>query len=90
MTSDDAWLAPLRAKFASRLADDLDAFRGAEARGDTEAIIDRAHKLAGLAAMMGAPEVGEAALLLEETARSGSDHAGPLAKLLATIEQARR
>jgi HPt (histidine-containing phosphotransfer) domain-containing protein len=90
MTSDDAWLAPLRAKFTSRLVHEQGAFREAEARGDTEAIIDRAHKLAGLAAMMGAPTVGEAALLLEETARSGSDHADALAALLAAIEQARR
>ncbi len=90
MNSDEDWLAPLRAKFTARLSDELAAFLEAEARGDREAIIDRAHKLAGLAGMMGAPAVGEAALLLEETARSGADHAAPLAGLLAAIEQARR
>ncbi len=89
MTSDDAWLAPLRARFANRLGDELAAFREAEARGDTQVIIDRAHKLAGLAGMMGAPEMGEAALQLEEAARSGTDHAAPLAALIAMIEQAR-
>lgn len=90
MTADDAWLAPLRAKFANRLGDELTAFRAAEARGDTEAIIDGAHKLAGLAGMLGSPALGEAALLLEETARSGADHGAALAALIAAIEEARR
>jgi HPt (histidine-containing phosphotransfer) domain-containing protein len=90
VTGDDAWLEPLRARFASRLGDEPAALRGAQARGDTETIIDRAHKLAGLAGMLGAPQVGEAALLLEETARSGSDYAAPLAALLAAIDDVRR
>lgn len=89
MTTDEDWLAPLKAKFAARLEGEVEALRAAWARRDTETIIDRAHKLAGLAGMVGAPKVGEAALLLEETARSGADPAGQLSELIAEIERAR-
>ncbi|MFO6445940.1 Hpt domain-containing protein [Erythrobacter sp. NE805] len=89
MTSDEDWLAPLRAKFANRLPGEIEALRAAWARRDRETIIERAHKLAGLAGMVGAPEVGETALQLEESARSGADYAGQLSQLIAAIERAR-
>lgn len=89
MSADEEWLAPLRAKFAGRLTAEVETLRTALTRRDRETIIDRAHKLAGLAGMLGAPEVGEAALQLEETARSGADYAGQLFQLIAAIERAR-
>jgi len=89
MSSDNDWLAPLKAKFANRLAGEVEALRTAWARRDRDTVIDRAHKLAGIAGMVGAPEVGEAALQLEETARSGADYAGELSQLIAAIERAR-
>lgn len=85
MTRDDAWLEPLRAKFAERLVNERQEFCAAHARGDTGTIIDRAHNLAGLAGMLGAPEVGDAALQLEERARSGADYADEYEALLAVI-----
>lgn len=89
MSSDEDWLAPLRTKFAGRLAGEVEVLRTAWARRDRNTVIDRAHKLAGLAGMVGAPEVGEAALQLEETARSGADFAEELSRLIAAIERAR-
>lgn len=88
MSSDEDWLAPLRAKFAGRLAGEVEVLRTAWARRDRDTVIDRAHNLAGLAGMVGAPEVGEAALQLEETARSGADYASQLFQLIAAIERA--
>lgn len=89
MTGNDAWLAPLRARFLARLGEELAAFRAASEGGETDAIIDRAHKLAGLAGTLGWPDVGEAALHLEERARSGAGYAPELAALIAAIEHAR-
>lgn len=89
MTSDEDWLAPLKAKFAARLAGEVEALRSAWARRDRDLIIDQAHKLAGLAGMVGEPKIGEAALELEETARNGADYAGQLSKLIAALEGAR-
>jgi HPt (histidine-containing phosphotransfer) domain-containing protein len=45
---------------------------------------DRAHKLAGIAAMFGHPDVGEAALALELAAEAG-DPIGPAAARLDTL-----
>lgn len=89
MTEEEDWLAPLRAKFAVRLGEEAEKFRNLKASGARDEIIGHAHKLAGLAGMMGAPEVSEVALLLEETARSGADYSGELAELIAAIERAR-
>ncbi|MFN6936535.1 MAG: Hpt domain-containing protein [Tsuneonella sp.] len=88
MSTDDAWLDPLKAKFAVRLASEGDALLALVAAHDSEGLIDRAHKLAGLAGMLGAPGVGEAALRLEETARAGGDWAPELDALLDAICQA--
>lgn len=88
MSTDDAWLDPLKAKFAIRLTGESDAFLALVAAHDIEGLIERAHKLAGLAGMLGAPAVGEAALRLEETARSGDDWQAELDVLLAAIADA--
>lgn len=88
MSTDDAWLDPLKAKFAVRLASEGDAFLDLARARDMEGLIGRAHKLAGLAGMLGAPGVGEAALRLEETARAGGDWTADLNALLAAISEA--
>lgn len=88
MSKDDAWLDPLKAKFGIRLTDECHAFLALVAARDNEGLIDRAHKLAGLAGMLGAPAVGEAALRLEETARAGGDWAPELDALLRAISEA--
>lgn len=87
MSTDDAWLDPLKAKFAIRLASERDAFLALAAAKDSDGVIARAHKLGGLAGMLGAPAVGEAALVLEETARMGRDWATELDALLASITE---
>lgn len=88
MNPDDVWLDPLKAKFAIRLAGESDAFLALIAARDREGLINRAHKLGGLAGMLGAPAVGEAALRLEEAARTGGDWEPELDALLAAISQA--
>jgi HPt (histidine-containing phosphotransfer) domain-containing protein len=88
MSTDDAWLDLLKAKFAVRLAGEGDAFLALVTARDSKGLIDRAHKLAGLAGMLGAPAVGEAALRLEETARAGGNWVPELDALLAAISEA--
>lgn len=88
MSTDDASLDPLKAKFAIRLAGEADAFLALVAANDCDGLIERAHKLAGLAGMLGAPAVGEAALWLEETVRSGRDWDAELTALLVAIAEA--
>lgn len=88
MSTDDAWLDPLKAKFALRLASESDAFLALVAARDIEGLIDRAHKIAGLAGMLGAPAVGEAAQRLEETARTDGNWGPDLDALLAAISEA--
>lgn len=87
MTDDSAWLDPLRQKFAQRLATEGAEFRALI--GDRGRIIDRAHKLAGIAGMLGAPEVGAAALALEEAAQAGGHYDAEMTALLASIDAAR-
>lgn len=87
MTDDSAWLDHLRQKFVQRLASEGAAFRAL--MGDRGSVIDRAHKLAGIAGMLGAPEVGAAALALEEAALAGGQYDAEMAALLASIEAAR-
>lgn len=86
--NDDAWLYPLKAKFAARLASEGDDFRTLHAAGDRAGLIDRAHKLAGIAGMVGFPAVGEAALQLEEAALSEGDYVTQMHGLLAAIAEA--
>ena len=88
MSADEPWLDGLRQKFLARLAEEHAAFCALSEAADREGIIARAHKLAGIAGMLGAPQIGEAALLLEETARSGDDYAAPCAALIDALAAA--
>lgn len=88
MSAEDDWLDPLKAKFAIRLAGEGEIFLALGAENDCDGLIERAHKLAGLAGMLGAPAVGEAALQLEETVRSGRDWKVELTALLVAIAEA--
>lgn len=68
-----AKLAELSQRFASRAADERAAIEQALADGDRAAIARRAHTLAGNAGMFGHPEIGAAALELEEAAETGGE-----------------
>jgi HPt (histidine-containing phosphotransfer) domain-containing protein len=75
-------LAELAARFAARAPQEREALAAALAAGDTATLIDRAHKLAGIAGMVGHSEVGAAALDLEEAVRAGSDGSAEGARLI--------
>jgi HPt (histidine-containing phosphotransfer) domain-containing protein len=79
-------LAELAARFAARAPAERVAIANALAAGDTPAVIDRAHKLAGIAGMFGHIEVGQAALALEEAALAGVDCEERGAALLALLD----
>lgn len=88
MSAGTDLFADLRHRFAVRLREERAAL-AAEAKSNArEALLDRAHRLAGIAGMLGAAEVGEAALRLEDTLRAGEDHAEALAALRAAIDHA--
>lgn len=88
MNPEEEWLAPLRAKFAAVLPVHREALLQLHADGDREGLVDLAHKLAGIAGMLGAPEVGGAALLFEESLRADKEAEADLAALLAAIDRA--
>lgn len=87
MMADDDWLAPQKAKFAAALPAHREALVRFHAEGDREGMIDRAHKLAGISGMLGAPEVGEAALLFEEALLACDETAERFAALLDAIDR---
>ncbi len=86
MSGIEGKLAELAARFAARASAERTAIAEALASGDTPAVVDRAHKLAGIAGMFEHHEVGEAALALEEAALAGEDCAQPGAALLALLD----
>ncbi|MHA6316311.1 Hpt domain-containing protein [Altererythrobacter sp. CAU 1778] len=73
MNTLDARMAELARRFAARAGAERAGLSQALAAGDGKAVRDRAHKLAGIAAMFGYPEIGEAALALEIAAENGED-----------------
>lgn len=94
MTAMPDPMESLRHRFALRLREELAALlalreggAGAD-EGSGADLIARAHKLAGIAGMLGAVQVGEAALRLEEALLAGQDPAPALAALEAAIGQA--
>lgn len=87
MKGNDAWLDTLKEKFAARLIDESDALLALASVQDREGLVDRAHKLAGIAGMLGAPAVGEAAQRLEEAVLSDCGYDADLRALLATIAE---
>lgn len=86
MSGIESKLAELAARFAARAPAERAAIAEALAAGDTSAVIDRAHKLAGIAGMFGHHEIGKAALALEETALAGENCAESGAALLALLD----
>lgn len=90
MTLGEPWLDEMRVVFVARLGDERAAFLAAHKAQDWPAIMHRAHKLAGLAGMLGAPEVGEAALQLEERMNGDQPFGGEFAALIAAIEAEQR
>lgn len=69
----EAKMAELAARFDARAPEERAALRAAVAKDDRAAVAARAHKLAGIAGMFGRPEIGAAALNLEEVAESDAD-----------------
>ena len=79
-----AKLAELSQRFANRAVEELAAIEQALADGDRAALARRAHTLAGNAGMFGQPEIGAAALELEELAETGGE-VGPAASRLLEL-----
>ena len=86
MTPLDAKMAELRTRLADRFAEDRRVFAQLVEVDDREAIVDRAHRLAGIAGMLGAPDVGAAALALEDAARTDGTFAEEARRLLALLD----
>lgn len=85
MSPLDAHLSALSARFGQRAAADRAALAQALAVGDSIAVRDISHKLAGLAGMLGHPEVTNAALALEAAAEEGRDLKSLAAELDAAL-----
>ena len=77
----DARIAELSARFARQAGEYRAALLHADSAGDRTAIRDRAHKLAGIAPMLGHPDIGAAALALEEAVETQSDYRSAFARL---------
>jgi HPt (histidine-containing phosphotransfer) domain-containing protein len=77
-----AKLAELERRFVEQAGEHRQAIAGAVAAGNRQELAERAHKLAGIAGMFGQPDIGAAALALEETAESGSDPQPAAARLI--------
>ncbi|MGN6499300.1 MAG: Hpt domain-containing protein [Tsuneonella sp.] len=85
MTPLENRLAELAGRFAARAPQERDAIAAALAAGDAATVVDRAHKLAGIAGMFGHADVGAAALALEEAVRAGGDGAAEGARLIGLL-----
>lgn len=85
MTPLEAKLAELRSKLTARLADEHAAFVRLLAENDRDEMVVRAHRLAGIAGMLGAPEVGELARALEESPLMGTDFAEKADRLIMLL-----
>ena len=86
MTDIAAKMAELSARFAVRAGDERDGLQAELAADDRFAIRDRAHKLAGIAAMFGHADVGAAALELETAVEEGDDITAPASLLLRLLD----
>jgi HPt (histidine-containing phosphotransfer) domain-containing protein len=78
-------LAPLRAKFLKRAAEDLATLKDAGVDGETLKYL--VHRLAGSAGMFGYPEVSRLAAIVDDALQDGGG-ADPadLAALIAAVE----
>lgn len=81
----DAKLAELRSRLAARLVDEHAAFETLLLMDDRQGMAVRAHKLAGIAGMLGAAEVGELAQELEEAILTRTDFAARANSLIALL-----
>lgn len=83
-----ARMAELAARFAASGGEHRSAIAAAVAAQDRAAIVHHAHRLAGIAPMLGHPAIGEAAARLEESAEAGdyAPDAAALDLLLAQLE----
>jgi HPt (histidine-containing phosphotransfer) domain-containing protein len=79
-------LAELAARFTERAPEERAAIASALATADTAAIVEHAHKLAGIAGMLGHADIGAAALALEEVSLAGMDCSQQGAALLALLD----
>lgn len=86
MSPLEAKMAELEARFLSRLPEERAELSVSLADDDREGIVERAHKLAGIAGMLGAAELGDAARELEEVARAGGAFAEAAERLLALMD----
>ncbi len=86
MTPLEARMAELAARFTARAGEERMAIAAALAANDRATLRDRAHKLAGIAGMMGHDAIGRAALALEETVESGGDPAAAARQLTAMLD----
>lgn len=86
MTTWESKLAELAARFVARAPEERAAIADALATGDTAALIDRAHRLAGIAGMFAHSDIGVAALALEEAALAGADCSKQGATLVALLD----
>jgi HPt (histidine-containing phosphotransfer) domain-containing protein len=86
VTGLEAKLAELAARFADRLPEERAAIAGAIDIGDRAAVIDRTHKLAGIAGMFGRSDIGAAALDLEQRVLADADFSEEAARLLDLLK----
>jgi HPt (histidine-containing phosphotransfer) domain-containing protein len=87
VTALESKLAELAARFAARAPAERAAIASALAASDRAELVDRAHKLAGIAGMFGHSAIGAAALAVEEAALAGEDCSRQGAALLELLEQ---
>ena len=85
MTELEGRMAQLSARFAARAPEERAALADALENADCTALADRAHKLAGIAGMLGHPGISDAALALEEALISGRDYRPLATELLARL-----
>lgn len=86
MTDLEGKLAELAARFTGRLPQERAAIVDALSAGDREMLIERAHKLAGIAGMFGRSDIGSAALELEQRVLADGDCEDEAARLLDLLE----
>jgi HPt (histidine-containing phosphotransfer) domain-containing protein len=80
-------MAELASRFAERMPQERAAIANALSAGDRETLIDRAHKLAGIAGMFGRPDISTAALELEQRLLAHDDHVEETERLLDLLDR---
>ena len=71
----------MSARFVRQAGEYREELLRADSAGDRTAIRDIAHKLAGIAPMLGHPGIGAAALALEEAVETQNDYRAAFARL---------